>query len=564
MSGVSTESVLERYGAVEKREYQMDTIRECVEAINEKQDVHIDLPTGTGKTFVFAPIAIEFAESGLRVAVLSPTKYMQQKILKDFENFPGGKLAEVVYGKTEYHCPKLSASVDDWFCHEKKDTECREEKIICDVIKAQETMEKGNLVLTNYSKFLSTHLEKGFDMIIMDDSHSFEAIKEQAYQRTVLYRLLQRLYERYAADNVLKTFLGTLLDIFDDAFERAIPPESHSGPLGEDYVKQIAETSIPQNEAEILIEHIKVVNDTKDKRILRDAYWFVNACKKSTQFNFYISKDWYDENERSMAQLIARQSDQVQMFRMRKRFGSARVLFATATPVDIIAHASFCTQRNPDDLSLSVVPGEKPEIVKHWFDNLVIYLTSGIGDTREEESMNRAIDLTFNILSNFDIKTLLLFKNYRDQNRVYERLGGKFSHLFFVEEDQDEDEIRELVNRARIILASASSRLWEGIDIDGLRLAIIYSLPYIRPPVHLTGNKGFAYNSRVMLMRLQQGIGRIVRKEMDYGACVLMDNRFKKPVGQKGFSPELRERTIEVESSDLVAELASQFGEWRE
>jgi len=71
---IELESVLARYAKVEQREYQKACIKDVVDALNEKSDILISLPTGAGKTMVYSPIVAEAREKKVRTLVLTATK----------------------------------------------------------------------------------------------------------------------------------------------------------------------------------------------------------------------------------------------------------------------------------------------------------------------------------------------------------------------------------------------------------------------------------------------------------------------------------------------------------
>lgn len=495
---LSLDSILERYRSVEQRSYQINCIGETVQALNEGDDVVIHLPTGTGKTFIYAPIAIEAAINGHRTCVLCPTKDMQKKILNDFSSFPGGDQARTVYGVNMYHCPRMGRPADNWTCNELRET-CMEEDTRCDVLGSEEFYNSSPLVITNYAKFLKFK-SVPWSLIIVDDSHSFEGMKEEVYQRSVHFYLVDRVGNRYKDDPVLGDFLSIFLEIFVDAFETSLPPKKKQGSLGSDYVKQIGEIVNGSNQKRIMQE-IRKLSDI-DKKVCMDIFMFVDACQRATNYNFFVRKDWYNPEDIMMSEMIAREAKDRQDFKIKKRFEKARVVLATATPGNPQVHAGVCTNRDYERVGLRIVPQEKPDIVERWFRNLNIYHATDLGDTRDQKTLQKALDLASEVLASTRVKTLLLFKNYRDQTIANEQLQHKFTDIFFIDDSYDEDAVTELANKSQIILASASTRLWEGIDIRDLRLGIIFTPPFIRVPVHIPADRSYPYNERIMLRRL--------------------------------------------------------------
>jgi ATP-dependent DNA helicase DinG len=208
-----------------------------------------------------------------------------------------------------------------------------------------------------------------------------------------------------------------------------------------------------------------------------------------------------------------------------------------------------------------VTPSIKPKEVRTWFDKLHIYNVHGDHEN-PDLTFDECADLTGQFLSRSHGKCLLLFKNYRDQRRaeIAIKPAVKNRDITFVDDSYETEELQQLVEKADVIMASASSRLWEGINISNLKLEVIFSLPFIRPPVYMDMTKSFPYVRRRMLIRLQQGIGRLIRNEGDSGVCVVL-NYAAKPSAQtklashmtsRDFSPEIRDRISTVGKAAVV------------
>jgi hypothetical protein len=556
---LTLDSILERYKAVQQRDYQIACIGELTSAINEGNDAVLHLPTGTGKTFIYAPIAIEASESGFRTCVLCYTKFMQDRVREDFARFPGGNIANTIFGVSFYTCPRFGRKADNWTCEENRE-DCMNQSYECEVIASEKRYSEDPLIITNYSKFLK-YRGADWDLIIIDDSHSFETVKDQAYQYSVDYGLVDEIYEKHKNEEIIGDFLGNFCDIFDDIFETALPHERKQGTLGIDFVKRLAEEIFTEDNEKRLREGIQRLPD-RDKQVCDEVYRFVGACKRAADHRFYLRKDWFTPEDPKLAELIAREVEATIDFKIPDRFRRARIILATATPGAPEKHIRECTQRNYEKVVLKVVPETMPKSLADWFRNLDIYLLSDLGDTRSSVNFRRALRFAANIMRIAKAKTILLFKNFNDQKMAKDFLKNEFEDIYFVERDDDEDTIHKYANQSRIILASASTRLWEGISINDLRLGIIFTPPFIRVPVHVPAPT-YPYNERIMLRRLQQGIGRLIRSETDEGTCLLLDANFGKYVQRKRFADDLRERAREIDSADLLraAEIWDKFKE---
>lgn len=547
---LNLENVLKRYSIFEERDYQVTSITEIISALNTGNDSIIHLPTGTGKTIVYSPIAVEAAYNGYRTCISCYTKYMQGKIMDDISGIPDGDNAVVIMGDSNYKCPKTGDYVDNWFC-ETEVINCVESNINCDKLQKKNSFIHDNLIITNHAKFLKSR-SADWDLIIVDDSHSFENVLEQVYQTSLYYHTLESVYQKYEKDDVLSDFIGGFLDYFDTIYESDIHRNAKQGTISTDNVSNIA-TDIITEENEDEIKSKIMTLPGKDKIKIKEIFGFIQACIRSSFFRFYLRKDWYDLDNFRLSELITTEVPENQRRKVRRRFGDAQVIFATATPGNPDRHAEVCTKRVYSPGMLKIVPSIVGDVVDNWFNELDIYCINDIGDTRTRPSMNEALKLTLNIFESYHFKSILLFKNYNDQKLAYKRLSPYINDLYFIESDSDQDEIQELANKNQVILASASTRLWEGIDIQDLYLGIIYTPPFIRVPVHIPKKISFLYNKRIMFRRLQQGIGRMIRNINDKGLCLLMDDNFKKYVNESAFSDQLRERIKYVNKNQVMS-----------
>ncbi len=535
---------------MEQREYQKACIKDIVNALNDSSDALIALPTGTGKTVVFSPVVAESRENNSRTLVLGATKQAQSRIEREIKRFLSSGDTKLVFGVEEYDCPLLKSKAESWYCRENK-VECKKLNISCAVIQSEKDYHDKPLVITNFSKFLLAQGGGSYDFIVLDDSHSFENAKEQAYQLTIQAADGNSLYEKGISNDKIKAFVEDFLNIFAQAFERCLNPSDKDGVgvVSPDYIAHFASLST-KHDSEKLKKEIGGMLAGKDRKVCLNMYYFVMHCTKASRYEFFVRSDFYNR-EWIDSELISRQVEVDYL--IKSKFGNSAIIYATATPGDAFKHANSCSLRNYDDSNLKITPIEKFEQVENWFKNLNILVVTDIGDTRETGPFDSALNLTTEILTKRNERSLILFKNYRDQRKANERLKGLFSpnRLFFLDSTIDNsDFVENLASKSQISLASASSTLWEGINIQSLRIAIITTAPFIRP---IAGKKmNYPDLERRMLIRLQQGIGRIIRSESDFGVSILMDSRFQGYVKKKYFDKRLLNRTKFVTADQVM------------
>lgn len=543
-----------KYATVENRDYQRACIADIVNALNDDSDILINLPTGAGKTVVYAPIVAEAYESNLRTLVLTATKQAQRRVRSEIEKFLISGNSMLIYGIQEYECPILNKKAENWFCAENKE-ECVKAKIACGVIKSDKEFAENNLIVTNFSKFLLSPLGGHYNIIVLDDSHSFENSKEQAYQISIQGASGRRLYENGTKDEKLLALISDFLNIYAEVFERCVAPSEKEGVVSPEYIASFAALA-KKHSIEELRQEISNIAPKEGRDICWNIYHFIRRCTKASRFQFFVRSDYYESDDWDSSELIARKENIG--FIIKKRFNKSCLVFSTATPGDAVKHAKSCSLREYKKSDLKTTPSKEslyPEI-KNWFQNLSILVITDIGDTRQLDPFAEAIDITTTILRNRSERTLVLFKNYRDQRQANDKLTKIFNQdkLFFIESsNQDSDFVEELASRSQISLASASSTLWEGINIRDLRIAIIVTAPFIRPPVGKKQN--YPDLERRMLVRLQQGIGRIIREPSDFGVAILMDSRFQKYVKRRSFDNKLFERIQLVSSNQVLSKI---------
>jgi len=113
----------------------------------------------------------------------------------------------------------------------------------------------------------------------------------------------------------------------------------------------------------------------------------------------------------------------------------------------------------------------------------------------------------------------------------------------------------------RSILLGSSS-FWEGIDVpgDALSCVVIARLPFRVPsdPLQLARSAMLAdpFGQLALpeaVLRLKQGFGRLIRRQSDRGAVVLMDHRITNRTYGGAFLDALPKAAVHVGSSEEMA-----------
>jgi ATP-dependent DNA helicase DinG len=134
-----------------------------------------------------------------------------------------------------------------------------------------------------------------------------------------------------------------------------------------------------------------------------------------------------------------------------------------------------------------------------------------------------------------------LFTSYKNLNQVRELVGPALGlRKLYVQGEMPKGRIIEHFKKdfedghRALILATAS--FWQGVDIPGqaLSVVVIDKIPFARPddPVmhyleRIEENAFFDYSVPKAIIALKQGVGRLIRRESDFGCVVILDTRLR-------------------------------------
>jgi len=219
---------------------------------------------------------------------------------------------------------------------------------------------------------------------------------------------------------------------------------------------------------------------------------------------------------------------------MMARLGDAQVILVSATIESAAEHIQSCgtTRRR---FARPVIWTEYPEprrrrrLLLSLIDGPLLASDKKTGVSPiERQKANKIIE---SVLMALPKRALVLFRSHRDcrQAESYLNKNPDLKERVHTILDEDREAVEAEVEKLKvsdIVLASGSSCLWEGVDIPGLKLVIIDALPYVRPPPEIRSQRDmFRYIQRRMLRRLQQGLGRLVRRDDDWGVGLVVDRR---------------------------------------
>jgi ATP-dependent DNA helicase DinG len=172
--------------------------------------------------------------------------------------------------------------------------------------------------------------------------------------------------------------------------------------------------------------------------------------------------------------------------------------------------------------------------------NALIYYTSNLPHPTDERDLfiEEGTKIVVDLIKISGGKALILFTSKEDMNLVYQKLfeiGLPYKILMQSPGSSQEDTLNAFREDISSILLGTGA-YWEGIDIKGISLSnvIIFKLPFpvpdpiIKYKCSIVNDKLMEVLVPEMIMKLNQGIGRLIRSSTDKGIVSIIDPRLSK------------------------------------
>lgn len=173
-------------------------------------------------------------------------------------------------------------------------------------------------------------------------------------------------------------------------------------------------------------------------------------------------------------------------------------------------------------------------------NNALLYISENVPfpDKESDDYIKAVADEIIRIVEATHGHTVILFTSYSLLSRVYELARYKIKYPV-MKMDKSEKNIVETFKNSRNGVLFATGSFWEGVDCPGdiLSSLIIINLPFPTPtPIFEYKKKQYEETKKFiesiifpeMLIKLKQGMGRLIRCETDTGLVSILDFRISK------------------------------------
>ncbi len=167
-----------------------------------------------------------------------------------------------------------------------------------------------------------------------------------------------------------------------------------------------------------------------------------------------------------------------------------------------------------------------------------LYIPVNIADPNSKDFIESCRETIINTLNLTNGRAFLLFSSWRNMETAYELLKNDIHFPIRKQSDMTRKQIINWFKNTPNSVLFATATFWEGIDIPGddLSCVIIDKLPFsvpddpvIQARVDYMKENGINWFNEFTLpeaiIKLRQGVGRLIRTKSDKGLLVILDNR---------------------------------------
>lgn len=562
---------------LEIRQGQVEMAEEICIAFEKKLPLAVEAEVGIGKSFAYlVPAILKFIHDQKQIVIATSTIALQEQLKKDAHNvlkMLGVNIDIVVAkGMKNYICKRrlkifLSRNKNDFaarklcsimqngsqdiaeigmkipdkaavknfgneYCNNCENTTS------CEYLSIRKRILNGkNIVICNQN-MLVLHLLKSAQnqyifspecsAYIVDESHNieekFRSAFTKSYSKIDMINELNRIKigENKLAKALLKS-IGKSINLLFEQLEKQV------------YLQKI-ETDNSEIFSYFPTKEIKKILDEINCKLERFERFI---CVSNNEISDFVNRISTNSND-DIIWLENRQYVRISVCKKDIRndisnllFGNKAVILTSAT----ISDKQNGTPKNRCGYFLKCIGFPENGIVPkpkkspfNYDENAMLYISKIMPIPKYDEKKKYQECSVSEIIKLLEItqgKTLILFTSKADMNFVYRKLSSmNLPYRILIQSggSSQEYQLECFKNDVNSVILG-SGTYWEGINIEGESLSqvIIYKLPFSYPNPIMSSKMDVVVPE--MIIKLRQGIGRLIRSERDRGIVSILDSR---------------------------------------
>ncbi len=442
----------------------------------------------------------------------------------------------------------------------------------CYVRQMRERAQRAQIIVVNHTLLLLDAAIGGFllperDVIILDEAHHLEEEATRSFTITISptqiqILLAQRLLRNHSqlslqddAMRVSTTAWTRLAQVADPGFKGRINLEA---PLEEglklatvisdlaDSLRKQRPKDLPEKEGQL---YDKLLKRTQN---LAENIRTVFSVAQPTKFVYYVER--VQSGQRGSIQLQASAAPlDVTTWLKERLFDKCNVLCTSATLATIGPNPAHPEEKGPNfsyfRRRIGLDPAERPDVLERilplTFDygsNALLYMPRDLPEpvygAGSDDYMKSIAREMYKLVKASRGRAFLLFSSKRMLDRAYELMSPHLPYPLLKQGNMTRLELTRRFREEEGAVLFGLKSFWEGVDIAGnaLSLVVIDKLPFDPPddPVHearvaqmkAAGENWFGtYVLPQAVLRLKQGLGRLLRTREDRGVMAILDTR---------------------------------------
>ncbi|MBA4688117.1 MAG: ATP-dependent DNA helicase [Candidatus Galacturonibacter soehngenii] len=402
-----------------------------------------------------------------------------------------------------------------------------------------------------------------FQYVVIDEAHNLETKVRNCYTNEISYYSLTKTIEQARKMN---RNIGSSIDMKIDAYYGLLDLVFANLEL------QISKQNDIAKAQDLEIERYTVDNRIPELNSLKECVHdiFLEASMQFGSDDSYRNKDYEIElaalelQEDFFTSLLEDDSEDIFWMNIKSDDKQGISILKCPKEVNKLTQELYFSDNNFLTIltSATITSGNSEEFIenyKYFIDNTNFPLTSSFIAEPKQSPFNydehtmlyytehmphpsrerkKFIEAGVNeIIQLLDIskgKALILFTSKNDMKEVYERLKNKTPYKVLIQNENSSqnqvlNEFKQDINS--VLLGTGT--YWEGISVEGKALSnlIIFKLPFPVPEPIIDYKRSIAQNGLMevsvpeMIIKLKQGIGRLIRSEKDVGIVSIIDSR---------------------------------------
>lgn len=419
--------------------------------------------------------------------------------------------------------------------------------------------------VTNHNLYLAsakkTEEEDGFilrfsDFTIVDEAHKLKECATEAFGVTIkeddILRYLQFVKTLCKDQDEIRPYkeaLRTIYDLNTKLFENLasyLSPDDRD----EDNNTQIELSDTDKQYMLDIAESIGYIETHRSK--IPSGQPDIGKALKKTLLSFQRDNNkhvWLETNDASKLVLCGTEKNVGELLRKTLWNKYTSHVLTSGTMSDGTNFDFFCHENGIDRIGRHLLQFSRTESPFDYKNHTRLYIPKGMPmpDKDDPNYIEAVADKVVEIVNATNGHTAILFTSYKVLSAVYELTKDKLTKYDVICMTRSNKSAIADFKKSKNGVIFASGSMWEGVDCigDTLSSVIIVRLPFPRRSAEMEQKKEESESMREfirkyalpeMLIKLRQGVGRLIRSENDTGVISILDCRadeaYKKDIDQ--------------------------------